>query len=433
MSPPLRAALHGRTLGAIDDKVPKRLPLVDAFIAERLPDGYELPTTGAVLIQHQLGSIVPMTRALLSLGLDPERLHWVDIPYSANADVVAQLVDLGIPAGNFAPGDYNLEKPYAPYQHRRVAQLIAALRDELGPGDRLLVLDDGAYFAEAASCFAAELPRVALVEQTRRGMMKILGDPSCRSYAETTRFVNVAEAPPKLEVESRFIAQAVLRALQTALGPYRATVEQGETLLLGYGAIGRQVAHALVDWFDLPRSAVHVHDPSSDALAAAQRDGFGTWNRTASPFTRYRLVLGCSGKTSFRVGDRVFLADDAILASTSSGAAELSREQFIELADAHSADDVFVYDRETLATRSLHSTIRLRLVDRDASFLNGGFPINFDGNVNCVPPAEIQLTRALMLAAAVQALEAERDGIEPLAPETCDWLVGRFRELTAPE
>jgi hypothetical protein len=35
-----------------------------------------------------------------------------------------------------------------------------------------------------------------------------------------------------------------------------------------------------------------------------------------------------------------------------------------------------------------------------------------------------------MLAAAVQALEAPQEGVEPLAPETCEWLVKRFGELS---
>jgi hypothetical protein len=47
-----------------------------------------------------------------------------------------------------------------------------------------------------------------------------------------------------------------------------------------------------------------------------------------------------------------------------------------------------------------------------------------------VPFDEIQLTRALMLAAAVQALEAPKPGIKPLALDTCEWLVKRFEELS---
>jgi hypothetical protein len=46
-----------------------------------------------------------------------------------------------------------------------------------------------------------------------------------------------------------------------------------------------------------------------------------------------------SGTTSFSVGDRTFLADEAIQGSTPSGRPELSRAQFVELADAHADDE----------------------------------------------------------------------------------------------
>src|SRR4051794_37887095 len=67
----------------IDQAIPERLPLVDAFVRERLEPGYRIDVDATVMIQHQLGSIVPLTRVLISLGVDPKRLFWVDIPYSA--------------------------------------------------------------------------------------------------------------------------------------------------------------------------------------------------------------------------------------------------------------------------------------------------------------------------------------------------------------
>ena len=98
-------------------------------------------------------------------------------------------------------------------------------------------------------------------------------------------------------------------------------------------------------------------------------------------------MVGCSGQTSFTIGDRVYLDNGAVLASASSGSSELSREQFVELADTYPDDDVFVVDGSSLASRSLHEPIDLNLVDRRVRFLNGSFPVNFDGRVNCVPPA----------------------------------------------
>jgi hypothetical protein len=407
-----------------------RLPLLESFVEERLGAGQRFDVTAALLMQHQLPTIVPMTRALISLGIDPERLHWVDIPYTADPGVQARLAELGIPESNFAPSDYGLTTPYEPYQRRRVTEKIAALRSELGRDARLLVLDDGGYFADAAACFADDLPRVCLVEQTRRGIMKLLASAASRRYAESTRFVNVAEARPKLTIEPPLIADTVVEALLETLAARWEEIGAGPTLILGYGAIGRAVARALVDGGPAAsRSTLHVYDPDPAAADAAGRDGFDVWDRSPFSSVQYRLVIGSSGTASFGVSDRPFLADGAILVSTSSGAAELSREQFIELADTHPADEIWVHDRDTLSTRDIHSTIRIQLVDRCAHFLNGGFPVNFNGTTDCDPPERIQLTRTMMLAGAVQAVEASEPGIQPLREDMCDWLEERFREI----
>jgi len=47
--------------------------------------------------------------------------------------------------------------------------------------------------------------------------------------------------------------------------------------------------------------------------------------------------------------------------------------------------------------------LRFNFVDREATFVNAGFPVNFDGRVNCVPAHYIQPTPTMMCAAAVQA------------------------------
>jgi hypothetical protein len=118
-------------------------------------------------------------------------------------------------------------------------------------------------------------------------------------------------------------------------------------------------------------------------MDAAAADGFATWERNERSF-RFKLVIGCSGRASFKIGDHVLLEDGAFLASATSGTVELSREEFIELAEASPHDDIWII-REELDEAKVHSNLRFHFVDREATFLNGGFPVNFDGRVNCVP------------------------------------------------
>ena len=69
----------------LDQRVPDELPLLRALVDEWVGGGKPLKGVTAVLIQHQLGSMVPTVHALFELGLDPERTYFVDIPYTANA------------------------------------------------------------------------------------------------------------------------------------------------------------------------------------------------------------------------------------------------------------------------------------------------------------------------------------------------------------
>ena len=157
------------------------------------------------------------------------------------------------------------------------------------------------------------------------------------------------------------------------------------------------------------------------------------WDRASAEPLLFKLVVGCSGETSFGIGDRVFLDDGAIVASASSGSAECSREQFVELALTHDGDDIAVLDEETLASRSIHDPIDMQLVDRTVRFPNGGFPVNFDGRVNCVAPERIQVTRALMVGAALQAVGTRERGIVPLDDHVCAWVDRTYTKLVSSE
>ena len=91
-------------------------------------------------------------------------------------------------------------------------------------------------------------------------------------------------------------------------------------------------------------------------MRKAATAGFAPWIRGDRSF-RFRLVIGCSGRASFRIGDYVLLEDGAYLASATSGTVELSREDFIELAEANPHDDIWIV-RDGLDETALHSDLR---------------------------------------------------------------------------
>jgi hypothetical protein len=205
---------------------------------------------------------------------------------------------------------------------------------------------------------------------------------------------------------------------------------EGRCLVLGYGAIGEQVATFVRHHFGLRRGRVFIHDPTRSAATLARRRGYPLWNR-GDFATRFGLVIGCSGQASFKVGDFVYLDRRALLVSASSGAVELSRQDFLELAHASPSDDITI-DDAALDAFDVHADVPMRLVDRRVTFVNAGFPVNFNGRLTVCPTRYIQPTPTMMVAASVQAVRALRDGrrgVLELDAAFCDWIDRRFRRI----
>ncbi len=183
----------------------------------------------------------------------------------------------------------------------------------------------------------------------------------------------------------------------------------------------------------MKRKNIHIGEPNQIKRRNAVSLGHPIWERDPSEKARFKLVIGCSGRSSFGIGDRIFLEDGAHLASASSGASELSREEFIDLADGFPHDQIYVKNRKSLEKGSVHKDVEIRLVDRDVRFLNGGFPVNFTGEVNCVPPKYIQATHTLQLGAAVQAVKANARGLTHLNLPLCTFVTNAFRRMLKKE
>jgi S-adenosylhomocysteine hydrolase len=398
--------------------IPLRLPLLDALVAERVGDRQPLRGTAAILVQHQTATIVAMVQTLLRLGLDPERCHIIDIPYSAHPAVRAALNRLGVPTANFAPSDFRMGVPLASYQLRRATEAYSRVRRTLPGGDRLLLIDDGGYLMQAASSDRAPQGRIAVVEQTVFGIRKVREHEAVAALAELVPIVNVAESHPKKTLEATFLGEAICQALARCSAQPVERMRQGATLLLGYGAIGSAVARALCADHAIPAAGIWVHDPDEDALGRAHADGFQTWSRDAGVEHQFDVVIGCSGRAAFRPEDGRFVVDGAILASGSSGAIEFGTEELLSSV-------------EDLAARDVHEALTVDLLGREVVVLNGGFPVDFDGTLEPVPARLIQLTRALMVGGALQAMSSACPGVKPLNRDFSRWVERRFLEMRA--
>jgi len=422
----IRKALKAFRKEEIPREIPQSLPLLDA-LRKRLPIRQDFANVEALFIQHHLGPLVPRIRSMIHDGLHPERCWFVDIPYSTNTRVRRALRILGCPRSQMAePFDDPLE-PYSESQVERVQRVVRRLADTEGRR-RLLVVDDGAYFLRSiqnlpkrdqVGLIKSLKNRTHLVEQTTRGhrhleekaVMKIL-------YALGAPVVTIARSFTKQYLESPFIGVAVARAVVSSLKK-RNEREPASILVIGFGAVGEATTHELRRFTHRSEiDVLEINPEKSEAIRAAGALALTDFPSSGS----YDLVMGCTGYASFPLEKRSLLANGALLGSGSSAAIELNRERFVELADKLPDDEIRIMNRNATKKAGIHATIRLEDQDRSFSFLNAGFPVNFDGALECIPARFIQPTHGLLFAACQQTLRSQMPGLSFLSFSDDFWI-----------
>jgi len=420
-----------RTLAVFDEEEiphspPEDLPLMGKF-REHYPDHRAFADVDALFIQHHLGPFVPRIKAMIQDGLDPLRCWFIDIPYSTNTDVRLALRKLGCPESQAAKPFNDPLLPYGCSQSMRVADILRGIASQKNPRP-LLVVDDGAYFARALNKFRGldieildAFKDSSVVEQTTRGHRYL--QVYARELVEEYRLslVSIARCKTKLNFESPFIGAAVSRAINRSLqSHYDNYADLRNIAVIGFGSVGQATTAEIRR--RLPEASIDVVE--IDKLKYDQIRALGCNPVMQLPEEgQYDLVVGCTGYNSFKLEQRASLADGAILASGSSAAVEFNRAGFVELADAFADDEIEIVNRGETRSLGIHAPITFQQeLKKRFSFLNAGFPVNFDGRMECLPARMIQATHVLLFEAARQALRSRNPGFEMIDAERDAWI-----------
>lgn len=410
------------------EELPKSLPLVEEFCENRFTSE-TFADTDVLFVQHHLGPLIPRLRTMINHGLEASRCWFVDIPYSTNKCVCEQLHKMGFPENQRAKP---FDDPIAPYSRRqleRVAYIVQLLANQDNKR-RLLVVDDGAYFMRALNhllyrdrnlVMSFRERNTRIVEQTTRGhryLRKKEGREMLKSLNISA--VSIARTNTKHILESPFIGAAVSRAMLRALSnSARLNGDLGRVLVIGFGAVGQATTQQLLAELK-PDKPIHVWDKKWKTLQS-EIEKVGACALKAFPEEGpYDCVIGCTGKASLPVNKVGILANNAVLVSGSSGAIEFNREKFIDIAYKHDRDDFYVIEPEKTRNFGIHATIEMQKGGKRFSFLHAGFPINFDGRLECLPALIIQTTHGLLLAACKETLYRE-PGLHKLNQGDDNW------------
>jgi adenosylhomocysteinase len=147
----------------------------------------------------------------------------------------------------------------------------------------------------------------------------------------------------------------------------------------------------------------------------------------AAALARADVVIGATGRKALSLADYRVMRDGVIVASASSSDIELGKEELV----AHASQ------RERLRRTNplVHlPTVAYTLGRKRVTLLGDGWPVNFDGDVEDIPAAQIQITRALMFAGALQAagINANDQGMRRIIafdPRVDQRLLTRCRQI----
>lgn len=410
----------------IPDKIPESLPLIEEFCENRLASEI-FADMDVLFIQHFLGPLIPRIRAMLNHGLEASRCWFADIPYSTNNRVREELIKLGCSENQMARP---FDDPIAPYSRRqleRVEYLVKLLANQ--DNIRILVIDDGAYFIRALNHLLSRDKGLAMrfkehgthvVEQTTRGH-RYLEKNECKKMLESLNIpvVSIARAWTKYDLESPFIGASVSRGMIRVLRKSnRLANGLGRVLVIGFGAVGQATTYELSKLkFDKP---IEVYDIKKKLKKEIEKTGAHAL-KTFPKVGPYDTVFGCTGYSSVNTVRKLkILAKNAVLVSGSSAAIEFNRERFIDRAYKHDKDGFFILEPEKTRNAGIHATINMQLENNEFSFLNAGFPVNFDGRLENIPYLIIQLTHGMLLAAAQETL-SKKPGLHYLNHYDDNW------------
>lgn len=373
-------------------RIPLQLPLLEKLVAD-LNGRRPLKDKNLLVCSHLLATHLPLMKALRDAGSSVERTRIVGTPYGSNESVVAALRDDGyrIRVAKLESGDFRREI-------KKAFEEILAEHDK--NNQPIVVLDDGGTVAELLHQMVAENPskyrkylkQIRIVEQTSRGIF------AAEELKLKVPIINVARADMK-KVEAAFIGRAVAAKVAQGLIRQSSDLRGKKATVIGYGLVGEAVARELAAR-GVDVTVVETGRTRRDQARAAKDDSGRPLFRVKTKeeaFPSADVVLGTTGQHRLGAADFALMKDGTVIASASSKDLEVNKAELIA---ASSKIELLKEDNPLvrLPTRRYHLAENKRL-----TLLGDGWPINFDGDVEDIPAAHIQVTRGAMFLAALQA------------------------------
>ena len=337
--------------------------------------------TIVVCVQHILESNVLFFDALThKLDIPKDNIFILGKHYSTSPHANKTLVQKGF---RITP-NHTLNRQLGHYHHcfqRDVNTLWQEVLNYIQPHKHrnILVIDDGGRCFEHMPKELFKKFKVLGIEQTTIGIRK------CQQLKLPCPIISVASCHTKRVYESEFIIEDVLFHARQSIRSKKQKIG-----IIGLGNLGSTLYRNLcTDGY-----SVHAFDVDPEKMAMV-RPTYRMYSLSAL-LQHVDMIFSCTGTDIFQHQHDVAFHRDTTLISCTSEDVEFN--------------SLLCNKSSSITTRFPDTDALSDLQFEDAAghcitIKRGGFPINFNGQSESIPLEKIQLTRALMLSAAIQANE----------------------------
>ncbi len=362
--------------------------------------------------QHLLTETGCLLESIAHLGVLKENIVILGKPYSSNLKVAGKLASSGfhaeIPNGTWRQGHYS------EFFNGAVAKTITAFENlrSSSSTDIRIVLDDGGFCMAQMAKRIQKNQIVVGVEQTTSGLTPF------RRVKPTFPVISVATSCAKRFIEPAFVLRAAESKLAKRLENFRGIKHIG---IIGLGSIGNYIAVGFLKM----GAQLFVYDRKHDVARKFLSDyPKAILCRSASELVaKAGLIFGCAGFETLPRGCWTKLGTGRkTLVSCSSGDVEFQSLLRHGNGKPRNSADPF-------------SPVNFRFKNLSLTILEGGFPITFDREPISAPLADMQMTRALLLGAVIQAVvcadrrKLNTGGLEMLHPTIQQFVVNQWLRL----
>ena len=384
-------------------------------------------------VQHLFPTTRWLFEALADNGLDRRKTEVLGKVYSTDMDTLNTMRQSGWLMSSHSDVSFHEDNDPLSGAKKNLERLFHNI-DPQNCEERFLIIDEGGKTLKCLHEHFSEYAHLCVaLEHTDRGI-QLLEDIELKCPV-----INVARCEAKKLYESPMIGESIVSSIEKTLAElkFEEADMPKEACVLGYGAVGKNVAASLRRrGFD-----VFVFDPDSEKREQAQADGMNVGHRDEM-LAHGHLLIGASGRGAFSLDEIDKLPKGAILANAASGRHELGLE-VLELEHDKKSDPHGEISptglRSTLVRgkrvvvgearaqdQNFHRVLRGEKGEERIALRNG-FVVNMSEDI----PAEfIQLTRGLILAAALQATQTpnEKVGLIDLDPQTQTFITKRVKK-----